>query len=67
MNRPDLSRARWRKSTQSSGNGQCVEVAHLDEVVAVRDSKNPDGPTLTFSGQTWAAFIRGLKDDSALG
>ena len=46
MNEPDLSRAQWRKSIRSSGNGQCVEVARLDEVVAVRDSKNPDEPKL---------------------
>jgi hypothetical protein len=62
MNEPDLSRAQWRKSTRSSGNGQCVEVAHLDEVVAVRDSKHPDGPKLVFARQEWATFIAGLKN-----
>jgi hypothetical protein len=35
----------WRKSSFSdSGNG-CVELANT--LSAVRDSKNPDGPTLT--------------------
>jgi len=44
-------RADWRKSTYSGGNGgECVEVAtNLPGMVAVRDSKNPDGPILTFT------------------
>ena len=53
----------WRKSSYSgNGGGDCVEVArNLPGVVAVRDSKNPDGPILTFSRDEWASFITGLR------
>jgi uncharacterized protein DUF397 len=41
---PDLSAAVWRKSSYSGGNGgACVELANIG---AIRDSKNPAGPTL---------------------
>jgi uncharacterized protein DUF397 len=62
MDEHDLSRAQWRTSTRSSGNGQCVEVAtNLPGIVAVRDSKDPDGPKLVFAPEQWAAFVRGVK------
>ncbi|MDX6391423.1 MAG: hypothetical protein QOJ73_2486 [Streptosporangiaceae bacterium] len=58
----DLSRAVWRKSARSNNGGACVEVAtNLPGIVAVRDSKDPDGPALTFSSHDWRAFIRKLK------
>ena len=57
----DLSRAVWRKSALSGGNGSCVEVADLDSVVAVRDSKNPDGPKLFITRNQWRSFLRSLK------
>jgi Domain of unknown function (DUF397) len=58
----DLSRALWRKSARSNNGGACVEVAtNLPGIVAVRDSKDPDGPTLTVSPDDWRAFIRRLK------
>jgi len=58
----DLARAAWRKSTRSGQDGNCVEIAtNLPGIVAVRDSKNPHGPVLTFTNVEWAAFIRGIK------
>jgi hypothetical protein len=46
----DLSGASWFKSSFSESNGQCVEVAHLDDgTVGTRDSKNPTGPALAFT------------------
>lgn len=61
MSTPDLSRARWKKSSRSSANGQCVEMADLGDAVAVRDSKDPRGPVLIFTPSEWAAFLDGTK------
>jgi len=59
MNTPDLSRARWRTSSHSSGNGACVQVtAAPGGIIAVRDSKDPAEPRLDLSRQTWEAFTR---------
>jgi Domain of unknown function (DUF397) len=52
----------WKKSSYS-GQGNCVEVAMVPEGIAVRDSKNPDGPVLRFGTETWQAFIAGIKAD----
>jgi hypothetical protein len=58
----DLPRAKWRTSTYSGGNGSCVEVAgNLPGVVAVRDSKDREGPALVLSDQAWSVFIQGIK------
>lgn len=54
----------WKKSSRSNGSGgnNCVEVAFLDDGVAVRDSKDPGGPALLFNRAEWAAFLGGAKD-----
>lgn len=51
---------RWLKSSRSGSQSNCVEVAHTRE--AVRDSKNPDGDTLTFSRRAVAGFFTAIKD-----
>lgn len=49
--------ANWRRSSWSSGNGACVEVAVVGGAVAVRDSKDTGRPALVFSACEWSAFL----------
>ena len=53
----------WRKASRSgNGGGSCVEVGTgLPGRVAVRDSKDREGPTLAPSDQAWSAFVEGIK------
>lgn len=62
---PDLSGARWRKSSYSNADGgDCVEVADdFPGTVPVRDSKDPQGPALVFPATAWSAFITAVKAD----
>jgi hypothetical protein len=51
----------WRKSSYSTSNGgNCVEVAATPHTIAVRDSRNPYGPTVEFSQGSWEAFTQRL-------
>ena len=52
----------WRKSSYSGNSGgNCVEVGSAAPLVAVRDSKDPDGPKLMFSPDEWRAFAAGIR------
>ena len=60
----EVTGARWVKSRRSGPTGgNCVEVAFLAAgLVAVRNSRHPDGPALVFTPQEWDAFVGGAKD-----
>ncbi|MGW4462277.1 DUF397 domain-containing protein [Micromonospora sp. NPDC004704] len=59
----DVTEANWRKSTKSSGNGgDCVEVADNLPRVLVRDTKDRDGGTLSFTPDAWRAFVAVTKN-----
>jgi hypothetical protein len=56
-----LAGATYQKSSRSTATGNCVEVANLDGGHrAIRDSKNPTGPTLTIAAAEWTAFTTRL-------
>ncbi|MFJ3792506.1 DUF397 domain-containing protein [Kitasatospora sp. NPDC090091] len=59
---------KWRKSTYSNGQGDCIEVADgCTEIVPVRDSKDPNGPALTFTADAWRAFVGAIHNGELQG
>jgi hypothetical protein len=60
----DMSRhfghAEWRTSTLCSSAG-CVEVGFSQDMVGVRDSKDPSSPVLAFDAETWREFVAGVR------
>jgi predicted secreted Zn-dependent protease len=55
--------AEWHKSSYSTNDGACVEVATSKGVRQVRQSKDPSGPVLDFTADEWTAFIAGVKNN----
>jgi hypothetical protein len=53
----------WFKSSYSSQDTayNCVQAAHLPAGMALRDSKNPDGPAFALSPQAWAGLLDGVR------
>ncbi len=64
MSSIDFSDALWRKSSHSNGQANCVETAAIGQdsrLVAVRDSKAPDGAALIFAPSAWRRFAASVK------
>jgi hypothetical protein len=62
MSAQDLRRAQWHISSYSANGSTCVEVArNLPGVVAVRDSKDRQGPVLRLTPDQWRAFTAAVK------
>lgn len=59
MNKP--MKGMWYKASASGPNDNCVEIFHGDSTIGVRDSKNPEGPALSFLPDEWDAFVAGAK------
>ncbi len=54
----------WVKSSYSDTGANCVEVARTASgMVAVRDSKEVEGSTLTFTVEEWGKFVGSMKGD----
>jgi hypothetical protein len=57
--REDLA---WLKARSSTANGQCVEIASAVGNIAIRDSKDPDGPILIYTRSEFGAFLEGARN-----
>ena len=57
---PTAGELSWRTARNCDG-GNCIRVATSKDKVTIGDSKNPDGPMLSYSRAEWVAFIDGIK------
>ncbi|MFB4305307.1 DUF397 domain-containing protein [Actinomadura sp. GTD37] len=59
----DMSNVPWRKTRLSTENGgNCVELAPVSRLIAIRDSKDPDGPKLTLNQKEFRGLTQALKN-----
>jgi Domain of unknown function (DUF397) len=57
----DLSTAKWQRSPAAVGD-EVIEIAHVADYIAMRNSADPDTPPLIFTPAEWAAFTAGVKN-----
>lgn len=55
-----LGQLSWRVAQRCNG-GECVRIAPSGDAVVIGDSKNPDGPYLTYSRTEWKTFVDGIR------
>jgi hypothetical protein len=58
----ESERLNWRKARRSMNNGNCAEVAAVPGIVAMRDSKDPQGPILRYSISSWIPFVAAVRN-----
>ncbi|MBO0830643.1 MAG: DUF397 domain-containing protein [Actinobacteria bacterium] len=59
----ELGGVQWRKSSKSNPSGNCVEIGELpDGGVAVRNSRDPNGPALVYTKAEMRAFLAGVRN-----
>lgn len=61
LSQGELDQLRWRKAKRSKANGACVEVAPAAGAIVIRDSKDPQGPVLNYSPESWRSFIGEIR------
>jgi len=56
----------WQKARLSTWNGQCIEIARIPDKItgkiAMRDSKDPNGPILVYTEAEFKAFLDGARN-----
>ena len=52
----------WFKAQASTHNGQCVELASVGDKIAIRDSRDPDGPILVYKRAEFKTFLDAIRD-----
>ena len=62
LSRSERRNLAWHKAESSSANGQCVEIASAVGKIAIRDSKDPDGPILVYTSAEFSAFLEGARN-----
>ena len=62
LSEAERARLAWLKAQSSTVNGQCVEIASATDRVAIRDSKDPNGPILVVSSVEFRAFLDGARN-----
>ena len=55
-----MGTTRWRKGSRCDSSA-CVEVALITDRAAMRDSKQANGPILSFSVREWSSFLAGVR------